>query len=491
MSYVGIESRDGIRLQKSPDQPLPLFTAQRLALLPTARLHRVGIDLSYGISEHKRILAALCKNPLREKALLTEINDQTHQETRRIIEEGNISCDCLIVGTGPAGVSAAIKIRQLLPHARLLMVDERNYRGGQFADEGYDYLLNTPRTGKRVGFPGELEPTNNIGDGAFLQLTDITDEQEYAHRKKLATCLQIDSFIASPALVGVRVDSTEITGNTEIPYIVHATDRNTNTQIEIRPKVVVLARGLGKPTYGVDTSIPDTKEALAQREKNIFVSEAFNSYIDTISPQELFSTIKNGLVFIGGGDSTSTALDGILKKLLTTFSPEEIHKLRIDIYGAKYTGPSDFESVVRIPRYNGLMPYIGTLIQPHKEKVHHLLTAGNNTVGIATDTSLTMYQTVAIMTGYKNKPIEQTVTYSDGSAVHVVDVFGDEELKNELIARQIEGENIFSMGIEVKEDFIGRPPVFSRSIVRLTPKILATAEKVAAILQASDDALNI
>lgn len=487
MIYNNAENRGTFLLETSLDRPLPSYTAQRLALLPTARLHRVGIDLSFSLKDHQRFLATLCKDSLRKQSLLEEINRQTHKETKSAIEQGDISCDCLIVGTGPAGVSLASRIRELLPNARLLMIDERDHRGGQFADEGYDYMLNTLRQGPKLGFPGELEDPNNLGSGAFLQLTDIAEEEEYSPRKKLATCLQIDGFVASPALIGIKMYSTEVTGNPDRPYITHVLDKDTGKRFVISPKVVVLARGAGKPKYGIDITVPDTQEALAQRRNNIYVSEAFNTHIDILSPHELLNEIQNGLVFIGAGDSTNTALDGIVSKLLTTFSPEEIKRLCIDVYGAKYTNALDFEPTVRIPRYNELIPYIGNLIRPHKEKAQELLVAGNNSVGVTTATSLGIYQTVAIMTGYKNKPMEQVVNKPDGEAIQVIDVLGDGELEKELIAQQVEGENIFSVGIDVQEKFTGQPPVFARSIVRLTPRILATAEKIVDILHRYKD----
>lgn len=483
MSHRNAESREGFIPNASPDRPLPPFTAQRLALLPTARIHHVGTDLSFGLRIHQQALAALCKDPFLEQRLLEEVNAKTHQETKTAVEQGQIYADCVAVGTGPAGVSLASRIRELLPSVRLWMVDERDYRGGQFADPGYDYLLNTPLKGQKLGFPGELDDFNNLGSGVFLQLKDITHNEEYPRRKKLATCLQIDGFVAAPALVGTKVVSVDVPTNPNNPCAAHALDKNTSKRLVISPKVVVFARGRGKPKYGIDITVPDTQEALAQRRNNIYVSEAFNTNVDGLSPQMLFDEIKNGLAFIGAGDSTNTALDAIIVKLLTIYSPEEIKKLSIDVYGAKYTNGSDFGPSVRIPRYNAIIPYIGTLIRPREEKAQGLLVAGNNSVGVTTATSLGIYRTVAMMTGYQNVPMEELVNKTDG-AVRSIDIFGEGELEGELIAQQIEGKNIFSVGVDVPEKFPGRPPVFSRSIVRHTPRVLATAEKIVDILQA-------
>lgn len=481
MSYPNTERHDGLLPDALPDRPLPLFTAQRLALLPTARhyLTHLGLNGSRSLEAHQQAIAVLCKDTALAEAILGEIDRLTHEETKQVVEQGKIFCDCLVVGTGPAGVTLTARMRQLLPNTHLLMVDERDYRGGQFADEGYNYRLNTLRRGPTLGFPGELEDPNNLGSGAFLQLTDITDDEEYSLRKKLSTCLQINGFVASPALVGVKVYSIEITGETDEPYRVHALDKATGKNVMISPRVVVLARGRGKPKLGIDVSVPDTTETISQRKNNIYVSEAFNSYIDTLSAQELFQEIQRGFVFVGAGDTTNTALDAILSKLLMTFLPKEINTLRIDVYGAKYTNALDFEPSVRIPRYNRLIPYIGTLIHPHKEKVHGLVVAPNNTVGVITATSFGIYRTVAIMTGYHNIPVEQMINRTNGEEVKLVDMLGNGELDNELIAQQINREQIFSVGVDVQEKFPGQPPVFSKSIVRMTPRILQTAEYIA------------
>ena len=164
--------------------------------------------------------------------------------------------------------------------------------------------------------------------------------------------------------------------------------------------------------------------------------------------------------------------------------------MSIDVYGAKYTNSSDFEPIIRIPRYNGLIPYIGNLIRPHKEKAHHLLTAGSNSICVATETTLGIYQTVAMMTGYENQPMAQIVHKPDGGEAQIVNVLGNGALGGEIIAQQIMGENIFSVGIDVQEKFSGRPPVFTRSIVRYTPRILATAEKIVSLLQTNASYLN-
>ena len=291
MSYHNAESRDGISLNASPDWPLSSFTVQRIALLSTARLFldHEGIDSSFGLDAYKQAIAALCKDPSSEQSLRGEINRVTHEETEKAIERGEVFCDCLVVGTGPAGVSVASRIREMLPNVRLFMIDEKDYRGGQFADEGYNYKLNTHRQGHKLGFPGELEDPHNIGRGAFLQLIDITDDEEYSPRKKLAACLQIDGFIAAPALVGIKVISIDITGKPDNPYLIPALDKSTGKRLVLNPKVVVLARGRGKPKYGIDITVPDTQETLAQRKNNIYVSEAFNAHIDDLSPYELFN----------------------------------------------------------------------------------------------------------------------------------------------------------------------------------------------------------
>jgi hypothetical protein len=85
------------------------------------------------------------------------------------------------------------------------------------------------------------------------------------------------------------------------------------------------------------------------------------------------------------------------------------------------------------------------------------------------------------MTGYKNPPIENLVRVDEGA--RVTDVMGRGELDGEIIAQQIKGENIFIVGMDTKENFPGRPPVFTRSIARYTPRILATAEIIADLLQ--------
>ena len=477
-----MENRDACLPTTSPGQSLPPHVVQRLALLQSV----CSSDFSSDLEAHLKTLAALCKDPSLEQKLLEEIQRQTRAEARKILAQEEIICDCLIVGTGPAGVSLAAKLRELLPEVNMLMVDERGYRGGQFADEGYNYKLNTPRVG-RIGFPGELKDPNNLGSGAFLQLQDITGDEEYPPRKKLATCLQVNGFIAAPALLGVKVGFTEVSGSSHNPYLVHALDKETGKYFVLGSRVVAFARGRGKPKYGQGLTVLDAQDIPARRERNVYVSEAFDAYTDSLSSQDLFNLIKNGLVFIGAGDSTNTALDAILSKLLTAFSPEEIKELHIAVYGAKYTSGLDFEQVVRIPRYNTLIPYIGTLIRPHAEKVQDLMFVAQGGVGITTSTSMRVYNTVAMMTGQQNIPIEKLVNKPGGEAVKLVGVTGTDLLQGELIAQQVEGENIFSVGVDVQEEFPGQPPVFSRSIVRHTPRILAMAEKIADILRPTKD----
>src|SRR3989338_2150319 len=94
-----------------------------------------------------------------------------------------------------------------------------------------------------------------------------------------------------------------------------------------------------------------------------------------------------------------------------------------------------------------------------------------------------VYNTVAMMTGQQNIPIEKLVNKPGGEAVKLVGVTGTDLLQGELIAQQVEGENIFSVVVDVQEEFPGQPPVFSRSIVRHTPRIFAMAEKIADILR--------
>lgn len=342
--------------------------------------------------------------------------------------------------------------------------------------------MNTPREG-RVGFPGELGDPNNLGSGAFLQVHDITDYEEYSLRDKLATCLQVNGFISAPALLGVKVGFAEVTGEVGTPYLTHGMVKESGRKFAVGSKVVAFARGRGKPKYGIDLTTVDTQEVLAQRGGHVYVSEAFNTHIDRLLPQDLFELIRNGLAFIGAGDSTSTALSLIVSKLLSTYPPEEIKQLHIDVYGAKYTSGVDFEEVVRIPRYNALIPYIGTLIHPHPEKVQDLMLVSKGRVGITTSKSMCVYQTVAAMTGYQNVPLEQMIKKAGREMTKLLNVLGAGVLEGELIAQKVEGENIFSVGVDVQEEFSGKPPVFSRSIVRLTPRILATAERIVAVLQ--------
>lgn len=433
------------------------------------------------LKQYKHALSSLCRDPVSERQILEEIDTQTRQEKIKALQSGNLSMDCLVVGTGPAGVSLTSKLRQLCPDTCIWMADDRDFRGGQFADEGFNFKLNTPKQGP-LGFAGELLDPNNLGEAAFLQVTDISEEgEDYFRRKKLRTCLKIDGFIAAPALVGTRVSSVECTANSLDPYTVTAFHKDTGQELFLYPNVVVFARGRGKAKYGLDLTSSDTQETLATRGDKIFVSEVFNNYIDTISADNILDEVKSGLAVIGAGDSANTALEAILNKLLTILSPYEIQQLRIDIYGAKYSDVQQFREDVRIPRYDDLLPYIGNFIRPQKDKVTELLTVGKKSIGVKTSTSLCIYNTIAIMTGYQNPPIENLVRIAGGA--RVTDVKGDNEFEGELIAQQIEGENIFTVGVETRENFAGRPPVFARSIVRLTPRILAAAEIIAGLLQ--------
>lgn len=426
------------------------------------------------------VMASLCKEPVFEQEIVEEVDGETHRETIDELAKETFSTECLVVGTGPAGVSFASKLRQLHPAARVLMVDDRDFRGGQFADPGFNYKLNTPKEGP-LGFAGELSDPNNLGEAAFLQITDISaDDEDYFRRKKLATCLKIDGFLAAPALVGTKVVSVERSGHGDSRYVVAALHKATGREALLYPDVVVFARGRGKPKYGIDLISPDTQETLATRGDRIFVSEEFNAHVDASSPSGLLQDIKNGVAMIGAGDSANTALEAVLNKLLTILSPDEIQKLRIDVYGAKYLNDQQFLEDVRIPRYAALQPYIGNFIFPHKDKATELMTVGKRSIGIKTATSLGIYGTIAMLTGYQNPPIEHVVRMADR---RVIDVMGDGEFEGEMIAQKFEGENIFTVGIDTRERFSGRPPVFARSIVRYTPRILATAEMIAGLLQ--------
>ncbi len=456
------------------------YSKQRLRLLSSTfdRMNKIlGQDAN--LEQYQYVLASLCREPALEQLIVEELDTQTSRETIDALQGGKLSMDCLVVGTGPAGVSFSSKLRQLHPRALIWMADDRDFRGGQFAEEGFNFKLNTPKLGP-LGFAGELPDPNNLGEAAFLQITDIADDgEDYFRRKKFATCLKVDGFIAAPALVGVKVLSVEHDSNDL--YTVTAVHKETGQEVSFNSQAVVFARGRGKPKYGLDLSSVDTQETLATRGDKIFVSEAFTSYIDKISVDDVLSEIKSGIAMIGAGDSANTALEAIIDKLLTILSPPEIQQLHIDVYGAKYEDAQQFREDVRIPRYDALQPYIGNFILPHKDKAAELLTVGKRSIGIKTSTFFEAYNTIAIMTGYQNPPIENLVWVPGGA--RVIDVMGDKELDGEVIAQQIEGENIFTIGMDTRENFPGRPPVFARSIARYTPRILATAEIIAGLLQ--------
>lgn len=431
------------------------------------------------ISEYRKIITELCRDPQTEKQLSEEIDEVTQQETVEFVDVGEASMDVLIVGTGPAGVSMASQIRKEKPEARIIMLDERNYRGGQFADEGFDYHLNSPQKAPKLGFAGELSDRNNLGDSAFMQVSDISDE-EYPSRKKLVTTLKINSFLVAPALVDTKIMSIDVTGNKEDPYVVRAFHKNTEREVVLHPKIIVYAGGQGKPKYNIDMTNSDTQEAFQKRGERIYVADTFSKQLEEMSSEEVLKKVKDKVALIGGRDSANVAVEEIIHKLLKILSPEEIQKLRIDVYGTQYDNSEGFEMKIGTNRYNELIPYVGTFIHPHKEKAETLFAGEIGKVGIKTKSSFGTYGHVIMVTGYHNQDFK-TLVHGNRS-YNTYNIIGQGDMARETVAQQIGHQNIFIVGVAVKEIWQGKIPRFARSIARHTPRVLTAAHHIVTLL---------
>ncbi len=476
--------------------PLPTeYVESRLALLPRTifnitqalgndALVAAKFDHKNRPKEYGKLLAQICSIPELERDLLEEIDLQTQLETREAINKKDLFMDILIIGTGPASVSFATKIRQLSPEAKIVMIDERNYRGGQFADNGYNYNLNSLRQGPKLGFAGELSEPNNLGDSVLVQVSDISNEN-YPPKAKLVASLKVNGFAVAKAIVNTKVLDIVVNNKDEkIPYSVKAFHKETGSEINLFPSLIVYAGGQGKPKFGVDILVPDTQEALAKKGDRIFVSETFSEHIHSLSAEDLLEKVKKGMAFIGGRDSTNVALGEIINKLSSILPISEIQKLKIDVYGTKYNNAEEFKKGIGTQRYDELIPYIGNLIQPHREKVKELFVGGEEKVGIKTASSVQTYSTISFMTGYHNSSFINMIKSS--RKLKLRNLKGKGVMQGETIAQQVGNENIYIVGVAVQEKFEGKIPRFARSIRRHTPRILAFAENIAKQLKTKD-----
>jgi len=424
----------------------------------------------------RNFLVRLCDNPTYEKDLMDEIDAITHVESITAAEREEFGMDVLIVGTGPAGVIFANRYRANDPHADIWMVDKRPYRGGQFADGGYDYSLNSPNEGPSLGFPGELQSPNYLGDDPLLQINDISDG-EFPTKEKTSCIVKIDGFLAAPAMTNTRIMWYEIPEQQD-RYIVHAYNYALKKEVTLYPKLLVFAPGQGSTNYGIDLNQPETQCACSTQKENIHTTDEINKVIEFATPEELLTIVQNGLALIGGRDAANIALEAIINKLSRIISDDEIKQLTIDVYGARYKDAEEFQETIGTDRYNNIIPYIGNLIRPHKEKATGISSAENERIGIQTHSGEKTYGKIAFMTGYRGSDIENMMKNGpEGIKLH--DVYGDGALSGEIIAQQMGDENIFVVGVGVKEVFARKIPRFARSIRRHTPRVIAIADKIA------------
>lgn len=457
----------------------------RLALLPQtlneiARFENNQDITTLSREQYRRLISEAYTAPKLRKQLMDEIDTVTKIESITAAEQEDLSMDILIIGTGPTGVSVAGKMREKMPSASILMVDNRSHRGGQFAQEEIDYPLNSPNFGGKLGFPGELVGPNNLGDSVLLQAIDIS-ESEYPLRSQIADVVKIDGFLLAPAITDLDVTSSKSTKDDKGRYEVNGYHKILDKKISLHPKILILATGQGTPKYGIDLNNGDTANTLEARKDAIFNAESFRVKLANLNPQEVLELINKGIAFIGGRDSTNISLEGIISKLSEILSVEEIQQLCINVYGAKYGDSKEFEEKIGTHRYDKLIPYIGNLIQPHKDKATHIVTVADGKVSIGLESGKTSkkdYRTIIFSTGYDNIPIETVVQdITDRNAIQ--EVMGINELEAAIIAKKVRDEDIYIVGVAVNEQYPDKIPRFARSIRRHTPRVTAVAEELA------------
>lgn len=440
------------------------------------------------LAEEARIFfIEVIKDPKLRDIYLNEIDEITTTETLCAISEhdGIIKMDLLLLGSGPSGTAVAKTIRSKDPRLDMWTIDKRPIRGGTLATQSH-FTLNSPRSGKNLGYLGELPSPNSIGDDwgeINFQLDDVA-KNRFPDNEEARAVFSMLSFLAGPSLINVEIIPPLIIPNDPNGDLTINAIFNGKVRIILKPKAMGLFPGLGNALMGLDTQDKETQQLIDTRTSQIFDAEQWDKFASKASPQEIYDMIRKGIIFIGAGDSTNVALERIISTLRCSYSDKQIKRMRpIKVWGAKYKNGKEFIAQLGTveDRYKDILPeFIGQnlFIQPRSEHVTRLKQGRKNiryTLGNTTQRE--EIGTVVGMAGYANDALRQllTNTYDEhGHRVMLVqrDIIGIDNSGIGIIGRQLGDTRIFIGGAALKlpPDRASETPRLSASIRRNVPR---------------------
>ncbi len=329
----------------------------------------VLLDGTYEEDEMHRMYAplitALYSDSETRQLLMGGIDENIKAESdalkaESLKQDGKMTIDWLVVGSGVHGSIASSELRGLLPDARIVMVDKSAKLGGQFGSYGERAVFyGNSRANRRqesgtTELPGKDGNINSFGPHAPVQLPDLT-ASTYWTNVEMGDAVKLNGYLSAEAMQSTDVSKVQYVNTDDGGYYeVEMKDLDTGDTMSIRVKNLVVTAGLGERialgSQGEQTkgyySVEDLLSKFADAE-NVFPMEEF---------------VDKSVAMIGAGDSARIALE-----LFARLAPDEAYgksKVQlgsgpesIDWFGVDFSDREGFVGSTR-PRYSQLASFI-------------------------------------------------------------------------------------------------------------------------------------